>query len=236
MLSCPSRHVDRGCAQQLAWSTSSSGPPVRHWVRISAPDGGRTPRREERVAICCARVPRTLLCSSSGAGNSPGRPAAAGISAARSDLARPQARMPTCSSFGAGISPRRRRTPGREERVAICGAHRPRMTILSAFGAGSGPRRLVDAETGGARSDLARITAPITVDVGPDALSASPRRPRRVADTAACPMNVRPVPLGVSRQSSFFRGGTACQGSPQAIAKRRDEGAPLTGRPDVEGR
>ncbi len=99
-----------------------------------------------------------------------------------------------------------------------------------------GPRRPLAAEAGGARSDLARIAAPDGNPGGPDARRGRPRRPRLVADTAAWPMNLRPVPLGVSRQSSAFRGGVPCQGSPQAIAKRRDEGAPLTGRPDAEGR
>ncbi len=43
------------------------------------------------------------------------------------------------------------------------------------------------------------------------------------------------VLLGGSRQSLSFRGGTAGQGWPKAIAQRRDEGAPLRGRPDPEG-
>ncbi|ATZ23805.1 hypothetical protein SLAV_09680 [Streptomyces lavendulae subsp. lavendulae] len=43
------------------------------------------------------------------------------------------------------------------------------------------------------------------------------------------------VSLGASRQSLAFRDGSVCQGWPKAIAKRRDEGAPLTGRHGTEG-
>ncbi|CAM5542506.1 hypothetical protein SAVIM40S_05798 [Streptomyces avidinii] len=60
----------------------------------------------------------------------------------------------------------------------------------------------------------------------------------RISDVPVHERKARPVPLGVSRQSSDFRGGTVGQGWPKAIAQRRDDegGAPLRDRPDTERR
>ncbi len=74
--------------------------------------------------------------------------------------------------------------------------------------------------------------------MGPASEARPPPAGSRISDVPVHERKARPVPLGVSRQSSDFRGGTVGQGWPKAIAQRRDDegGAPLRDRPDTERR
>ena len=85
------------------------------------------------------------------------------------------------------------------------------------------PRRPSDAESREARSDLTRHPPPRRSDGAWPASRTGRPAPRPCIATLPAPvMDGRPVPLGVSRQSSYVRGGTVGQGWPKAIAQRRD--------------